>query len=192
MNPKTQQKILKVIAQLFTELDYWLDKLGLSKPQIVQIYASVLNENGMMAQFVADLTANVLPVSAKFAITPERIIDELRRAESGEFAAWLLLQQEPPSEELNELLKGMKDVLANLRQHFSQAAKGGPRRRRGRRRNLDDPALREQIRAEINKLRKPGVKLADIYARLALKYSKAFKRKIGPATIKRVRYEKIP
>ena len=192
MNPETQQKILKVIAQLFTELDYWLNKLGLSKAQMIQIYASVLKENGMMAKFVTDLTTSVLPVSVKFAVTPTTIIDELRRAESGEFAAWLLLQPQPPADELNELLKGMKDALANLRLHFSQVVKGGPRRRRGRRRNLDDPALREQIRAEINKLRKPGTKLVDIYARLALRYSKILKRKIGPATIKRIRYEKIP
>lgn len=188
--PETQQKILKALSQRFTELDDWLRSLGLPRKQVIEIYVSVLKENGLMAKFVAHLTVSVLPSSAGVTVNPETIIEELRRAESGEFAAWLLLQPEPPADELNEFLKNMNSALANLRQHFLKAAKGGPRHKRGGRpRALDDPKARAEICAKIKARRGPGAKLQDIFkdiARECRSPHSAHNKPISSATIKRI------
>jgi hypothetical protein len=186
MTPETQQKILKVNVQLFTELDYWLKRLGLSRAQIIPLYVSVLKENGMMANFVTDLTADVLPSGTKVAVNPETIVEELHRAESGEFAAWLLKQPEPSPDELNSLLKQMKDALANLRQHFLHAAKSGPRHKHGGRpKELDDPEIHERIRAKIRDLRGHNTTLKDIFRRLAREHG------VSPSKIKRIWEEEL-
>lgn len=134
-----------------------------------------------MAKVVGDSAARILPLSANVAVNPETIVGELRRAKSGEFAAWLLKQPEPTEAEVSELLKITRDALSNLRQHFADAAKAGPRPKHGPPpRNLTDPATREKIRAKITSLRSPSTTLDDIYGRLENEYpgikSATFKR----------------
>lgn len=181
MSPKTQQKILKALHRVYTDLDLWLKKLGVLEAEVVRIYVSIVRENGFGAQLVSGLTTKVFPPATNVSVNPKTIVKELREARSGKYAAWLLTQPEPAPAELAELLKYMKDALPNLRQHFLTRGKAGPRPRRGPKpRNLTDPVIRERIRAKIASLRGPGTKLDDIFGRLENEYpgvkSSTFKR----------------
>src|SRR5947208_67685 len=79
---QTQERILSAISQMFGDLDIWIKGLGLSEDQVVAIYSVVLEENGMAAQLVANLTAQVFPLSSKFQIDPKQAVAWFRRGKS--------------------------------------------------------------------------------------------------------------
>jgi hypothetical protein len=180
------------------DLRDWLKGLCVSEAQVVPIYEKIVAESGLAARLVANQTANVLPLSTKVEIKPNRLVEELRRSQSEEYAVWLINQPEPSPEELDEVLNGIRNALPDLRQHFSLAAKGGPRHRRGGRPpELDDPVVRKEIHAKIKARRGPGTKLKDIFKSVAGEYDSLHslhKGSVSPTTIKRIwlEYEKEP
>jgi hypothetical protein len=168
LTPETQQKLLKAENRMLTDLQDWLARLGVSESEVVAIYRSIVRENGIAAKLFTGYAANAIPLSTKVPVKPENFDQELRRIRSPEYASWLLSQPEPTPEILAELLDSCRSALPNLRQHFFQSAKLGPRHKRGGRpEELADPKVRREIREKIKSLRGPGVELQDLFRRLA-------------------------
>jgi len=179
------QKIQKTLEGTLADLRTMLRKLGLSEAEIEARYVAVLEENGIAAQLVRNLTAQLFPLSATVDPKPENLIEQLRRLRSGEFAEGVLSQPELTAEDSKALRKEIRIPLANLGQHFKEAGKAAPRHKLGGRdKVLDDPALHDRIRNEIEDLRKQDICLKDIYKRLANKYG------VSDTTIKRIKQEK--
>ena len=188
---QTQQRILRAFSQAFGDLDAWLRDLGLSEDQVVAIYTVALEENGVAAQLIANLTAKVFPSSSKFEIDPPKIIAEFRRGRSEEFATWILEQPEPDQDTLDEVLQSIKSALADLRQHFVLSGQSGPQHRvGGRPKELEDPEIRKEICAKIRARYKPGInKLDDVFRSVANEYMSkhsGHKEPVSPSTIKRI------
>jgi hypothetical protein len=181
----TQQKILKALNQALADLSKWLRGLGLSEAEVVATLSAVMRENGMMAGVVRNLTSSLLPVNAPVNMGAERAEQTLAWVRSGEYAVWLLSQPEPTPKELDQILLCYRSVLANVRQQFQDAAKLGPRHRRGGRpKEIDDPGERKKIREALTGLSGPGRNLEDLFKRFADKYD------VSATTIKRIWLEK--
>jgi hypothetical protein len=181
----TQQRILKALNQLLMDLYTLLQARGYSEAEAVATLNAVMRENGIMAGVVRDLRRSMIPISGDVSGL-EKVEDVFASIRSGEYAGWLLNHPEPSPEELKLLLSVYRNALANLRTHFEEAAKSGPRHRGGERpTKIKDPKIRAEIRQAIKVLRKPGIKLTDIYKRFADRYD------VSPSTIKRIRLEKI-
>jgi hypothetical protein len=187
LEQETQQKILNALNQAFSELSDWLRGLGLPEAEVSSLFSKAMAENGLFARFLLNAASNVISVNGEVNVQASEVEHALAWAKSGEFASWLLSQPEPTREQLDQILPALKNVLPNLRQRVASSAKYGPRRKRGgRRKELPDPGDREKIRESIKNLRGPGVRLQDLYQRLADRHG------VSPTTIKRIWAEGSP
>jgi hypothetical protein len=179
----TQQVILGAVERLLADLDRWVKGLGLSLDQVSKIYDGVVQENGILAALVKNTAQNVIP----FPTTESKLETfetAVCRIRSPEYAAWLSAQPEPSPGNLAQFVKDCRNILPNLREHWLLAAKKGPPHRHGgRRKELDDPVIRQEIREEIKRRRAPGVNLEQLYKSIARRY------KVSDTTIKRIRLE---
>lgn len=181
MTEETQQKILKAVNQMQADLSAWLKSLGASEADMAARYDAIIRENGLASQLLLSAALRHIPYSDGVEISPEIRQHALPWIRSEQFPDWLLSEPEPTKEDLNKFLAICKESLPNLRKHFLSHGKLGPRNRRGgRKKELPDPEERRRIRETIKSLRGPGVKLADIFERLAQKHH------VSPTTIKRV------
>ena len=187
MTEETQQKILKAVNQMQADLSAWLDNLGQSEADAAARYEAIIRENGLASQLLLGAALKHIPYSDGVQIQPELRQHALRWIRSEQFPNWLLSEPEPTDEELNKLLAICKNSLPNLRKSFLRHGKLGPRcRGGGRPKELPDPDERRKIRETIKSLREPGVKLADLFQRMAAKYG------VSVTTIKRIWGEKTP
>jgi hypothetical protein len=127
MTRETQQRILKILQQMVLDLRNWLKWLNLSEAQIIALYDKIIQENGLAAGLLANQAANVLSLSTRYEVEPSDLVGAVSRLESPEYAEWLLNQPEPPPEKVIEFQNKAKDAMADLRDHYSHAAMGGPR-----------------------------------------------------------------
>jgi hypothetical protein len=184
LKEETQQEILKVLDGLMRDLSAWLRQLGLSEEQAIAQFNAAMRENGILANLILNRVDDVLPVKRSGRTEPPQLEQELALFRSGEFADRLLRQSEPTAEELDQI-GSLKNVLADLRSRMQDSAKGGPRHKTGGRPNvLEDPAERAKIREMIRSLRGPGVRLQDLFQRMADRYG------VSDTSIKRIWLEK--
>lgn len=187
MKQETQQKILSALNQAFSELSDWLCGLCLPEAEVSSLFSKVMDENGLFAALLLNKASNILSVNGEVNVQAAQVGQALAWAKSEEFASWLLSQPEPTREQLDQILPAFKNVLPNLRQLVASSAKYGPRRKRGGRpKELADSGEREKIRESIKNLRGPGVRLQDLYQRLADRHG------VSPTTIKRIWAEGSP
>jgi hypothetical protein len=180
LREETQTKIVKTLRQALADLDDWLKRLGLSEAQMIPLYEALVRESGFAA-VLAIASKQVLPSVDTDVVRPELFEQELARIRSGEYATWLSTIPEPAPEQLDAILSSIKNGLPNLREHFQEAARGGPRHRRGGRpKELADPKTRTEICELIKSLREPGTKLEYIFQRVGERYG------VSATTIKRI------
>ena len=166
------------------DLGEWLNELGTSEAQIREQFNALLQENGWGATLVLNLANSMIPSGSQFFVR-DAVGAALDRLDSGEFESWLLTQPEPEPEQLEEFLRVLKSGLSNLRQYLMQSGKSGPQHRRGgRTKKLTNPATREKLQQEIERLRLLGFKLQDVDQRLSKQYE------VSASTIKRFRLSK--
>jgi hypothetical protein len=185
LTEETHQKILKALDQMLADLSNWLRELGVSESDLMAVFAQLIQEDGIISKLIVQKSVEMVPFSNEMSLQPKQFVPTLRAVKSGEFATQLLAQPEPTAEELGKILTILRDSLPNFRQSLLQSGKMGPRYRRGgRSKELPDPEQRRMIRDEIKNLRGPGIKLKDLFGRLASRHQ------TSPTTIKRIWYEK--
>jgi hypothetical protein len=186
LTEETQERILKLVYRAWVQVGEAMGREEYTHAEGMQLIRASIREGVITPQFLVGVTASVIPEAAKEAsLLPEKLDEELARIETEEKLESLLTSLPEPNPETLELcLNAAKDVLPNLRQLFLQFAQGLPHHHRGgRKKELPDPETRCQVREEIKRLRKPGVKLEDLYERLARHYN------VSATTIKRIRFE---
>ena len=177
----TQQKIIKAWERTFADLSKMMAGLRVSEDEIFEQYRETLREDGLLAKILIESASNIIPGNTVVDLKAAQIEQQLARVRSGEYATALLDHPEPTAAELDQMLTLIKDTLPNVRQHLLSSAKHAPRYRRGGRpKELADPREREKIREQIKTLREPGVKLEDLFQRLAAKHG------VSATTIKRI------
>lgn len=154
--------------------------MGKSRSQIEPVFNAAVQESGMLAHIIANMTTSVLPMASIVQTDQRDSVGAIDRVRSQAYANWLLSQPEPSSEALDSLLKGLRDAIPNLGHHFLRSGEIGPRYRRGGRPPQLTPEQKKQIVAEIKAKRGPNSRLAVIYRQLGLKY------RVKPAVIKYV------
>jgi hypothetical protein len=176
---------MAALSQALLDLSDWLRGEGWSEAELLPIFGTVMDENGMFAAALLDKSSKVLALDGVVNVQATRVGQALQQVASGEFAESLLSEPEPTPEQLDQFLAKIKDALPNLRQHLLSSARCGPRHRRGGRpKEIGDPDERERIREAIKSLRDPGVRVQDLDKRFAAKYG------VSPTAIKRIRLEK--
>lgn len=186
MTLETQQLILSATDRAWAELGRWLGVESFTHDDGIKLLRMWIHDRKVAPEVFLNFGASFFPELAQTAsISPEQFVANLERVETREkFAAVVLAAPEPDSGKLQFVLDGLKSALPNLRQYFVQLTKGMPHHHRGGRPvELPDSEVRTQIREEIKRLRGPGVKLDDLYDRLAQRYG------VSPTTIKRIRLE---
>ena len=183
MTLETQQLILNATDRAWAELGKWLNVEDFTHDDGIKLLRMWIHERKVAPEVFLNFGTSIFPELARTAlISPEQFDANLERVETREkFAAVVLAAPEPDSEKLQFVLDGLKSALPNLRQYFAQLVKGMPHHHRGGRPvELPDPNVRRQIREEIKRLREPGIKLEDIFERLAQRHN------VSPSTIKRI------
>jgi hypothetical protein len=105
------------------------------------------------------------------ATASEREPDLSRFDTEEKLAAFLASAPEPSPDELERILKLMRELLPQLRQQFVSAAKVLPHSRGGAPTKLQSMEVQKGIVEEIKALRGPGVKLQDLFRRVARRHS---------------------
>jgi hypothetical protein len=183
----TQEKILKALNQMRADLSIWLRGQGLSEATVFSIFSDAMREDGWLAKLLLNRASNVLSLNVQTDVRAAQVEQAVPCVQSGDFAALLQNQAEPTSEELNQILSAIRSALPNLREQLSGTAKLGPRQKRGGRpKELADPREREKVRETIRTLRRPGVRLEDLFQRLGKRHG------VSPRTIKRIWEEQDP
>lgn len=181
MKEDTQQKIVKALERMLLDLTEWLDRLGASEAQIMPGFLAAVHENGIMAKDIYSNVANFVPLTREVPVRLENVEQLLAEFRSGEFAKRLLDQPEPEPAVLDRFLHEVKSALASYAHQLQESGRRGPRHRRGGRPiGIADATERQRIREQIKSLREPGIKLEDIFERLAQKYG------VSAVTIQRI------
>jgi hypothetical protein len=186
VTPETQQAILEAFDGVWADLGRWLKLDNFTHEDGIKLVRMLIHERKIAPEILLNLGRSIFPEAAqRAAISPQDFVKRLEIYETREkFAAVLLSSAEPDPETLQFLFRTIKDTLPGFRQFLVQSIEGLPHfHRGGRTKELPDPKIRGEIREEIKRLRGPGVKLDDLYERLAQRYG------VSPTTIKRIRLE---
>ena len=162
------------------DLAEWMKSNGASEDQVVQIFESLIGENGIGAQIFIDGAQRLVPLKTESPIPAQAVGRELAKFRSGEYNDWLLTLPEPSPDDLDRVLKAINAALPNLRQHLLGFAKPGPRHRRGGRRRGIPPEKRPEVCQSIRNLIAPGTKMQDVYKKVGRKYG------VSDSSIKRI------
>jgi hypothetical protein len=183
----TQKRILKALNQMRADLSVWLHEQGLSEATVFSIYSEAMRENGLFSRLLLNRASNVISLNVQANVQAAQVEQAIPRIQSGDFAALLQDQAEPTSEELNQILSAIRSALPSLRKQLSGTAKVGPRQKSGGRpKELADPGEREKVREAIRNLRRPGVRLEDLFQRMGKRHG------VSSRTIKRIWEEQDP
>ena len=175
MLPSTQRRIAGAIYRLCNDLAAPLERNSLTYAELCGLISE--HDEKIPWSFVQELARGAFPPDAAGGsgrpdLSP---IDTEEKLE-----ALLLRAPEPDPEKLEMYLKVMDGALPYLRDAFITQGKKLPHARGGAPRKLGTPQEQEKIREEIKSLREPGIKLGDIYARIAQRYG------VSPSKIKQI------
>lgn len=183
MRSVTQQKILKAQTQALREVFDFISGLGMDKAEVLETARKVLSEDGCAAELVVESAASILSVDRALIFPTAQVLKELERAQSAEYAGWLLAQPEPKPEVLKQIVNSYKNALADYRSQLLATTKALPvHKSDGRKPSISDPLARKYIREEIRRRYEPGVNLHNIFRDLAKDY------KVHWTNIKRIWY----
>ena len=134
-------------------------------------------ENKLTSLIFHKTAAEVVPPNTPIGAQP---VDFALVDSQEKFEALLLNEPEPSPDQLEAFLKSIEKVLPKLRKLAIAKAKQLPHARGGAPRKLGSIEDQRKIIEEIKRLRGPGVKLADIFVRLAQKFG------VSPSKIKQI------
>jgi hypothetical protein len=187
LKQETQQKIMSAVRQTRADLFAWVRRMGLSEARVSAIFSDAMKENGLLARLIFGITGNIISMDVERIVQAEQVGHPLESIDTGELGSQLLNEPEPTAEELEQTLRTLKSVLPNLRRKLLGSSKLGPRYKAGgRRKELADPEIRQNIRDTIKGKRDSGKRLKDLFQQLAKQY------RVSPGTIKRIWIEKVP
>jgi hypothetical protein len=176
--PDTQRRIAGAIYRLCNDLAAPLGRDNLTYTEFCGLVSERYEE--IPWSFVRQLARGLFPPNAG------RDSDgvDLSAVDTEEkLEAFLLNAPEPSPEKLERYLKLMDSALPYLRKLFITHGKKLPHARGGAPKKLATPQEQEKIRKEIKRLREPGIKLGDIYARIALRFG------VSASKIKQIWYK---
>jgi hypothetical protein len=176
--PSTQRRIAGALYRLCNDLAAPLERDSLTYAELCGLISE--HDQKIPWAFVRELVLGVSPPNAargsdSLDFSP---IDTEEKLE-----ALLLSAPEPTPENLEVCLRVMDGALPLLRNFLITQGKKLPHARGGAPRKLATPQEQEKIREEIKRLREPGIKLGDIYARIAQRYG------VSPSKIKQIWYK---
>lgn len=167
MQPETQRKILELIYRACKDLSRPLGRDHLTYEELMGLARQVYGGGLISWSIPLAMVRKTLPPGAS-AI--EREPDLSRFDTEEKLKVFLASAPEPSPEELERILKSMRDLLPQLRQQFASAAKDLPHSKGGAPKKL--PSIDEQkgVVEEIKALRGPGMKLNDVFKRVAQRH----------------------
>jgi hypothetical protein len=168
--PSTQQKIVKAVYRLWNDVGRALGRETLTHSEGIQIFNQYFGEGGIPIPWLLQTIAtDLLPPHAPDATANFR--EQLALVDTEEkLEEFLLNRPEPSSEQLDEALKWINNLLPGLRKLLQSRTKAIPHSRGGAPKKLSSTQDQETIREEIKGLRGPGTKLTDIYSQIARRH----------------------
>lgn len=165
MKRETQQKIAKAFYRMCDDVAPALDRKSLSYSELIHLVREGFGPGKVPLSFARDITASVLPGQITDEDTPDFLPDT-----QDKFEAVLLSAPEPSADELEAVLKFIRDAVPALRQWLSEEAKKLPPNRGGAPRKLASAAEQAKVVEEIKALRGPRVKLDVVFKRVAQRH----------------------
>lgn len=171
MELATRQEIIETASRVFGEACRALELEYHSYEHVIEVVRQTIRVYGnkTISAALLEWIAQIVPADYRdVTIQPENleqyvsVIDTREKAE-----ALLLTMDEPDHEQLEAILKFIKELLPGLRQVLLPFAKRLPHPAGGRPKVLIDPAKRQHIRDEIGLLLAKGVDLRYAQQRLA-------------------------
>jgi hypothetical protein len=168
LQSETQRKIRELIYRACKDLAPLLGRDHLTYAELIGLTRQVY-ESGMISWSIPlAMVKKTLPPGATAS---DREPDLSRFDTEEKLDVILASAPEPTPQELEKILKFMGDLLPRLRQQLVSAAKVLPHRRGGAPAKLPSTDEQKQVVEEIKALRGPGVKLNDVFKRVAQRHS---------------------
>jgi hypothetical protein len=166
LRQNTQDQIKKKLSRICDNLGRVLGRKSFTYSELVQLTHECFGPGKMPWSFAQGVAASVLPkhidpnenLSMEFLIDQEKLDTALAKG------------PEPPPEALERCLKMLDDALPALRKHLLKEAKALPHGRGGAPPKLASAADQAKVIDEIKSLRGPGMKLEDVFKRIAQRH----------------------
>lgn len=179
MRPETQRKIRELIYRACNDLARPLGRDQLTYAELIGLARQVYGSGLISWSIPLAMVRKTLPPG----VTASDREPDLSRFDTEEkLDALLASAPEPTPEELERILKVMTDLLPQFRQQLVSAAKVLPHGRGGAPKKLPSLDVQRGVVEEIKALRGPGVKLQDVFKRVAQRHS------VGASKIKQIWY----
>jgi hypothetical protein len=177
LQPETQRKIRESIYRVCNELARLLGRDRLTYEELMALTGQIYGSGLISWAVPLSMVKKALPPNLP-AVVREPDLSRLDTQEKLE--AVLANAPEPTPEELDTIMNVFRDLLPQFRQQLVSAAKNLPHSRGGAPKKL--PSLDEQkaVVDEIKALRGPGVKLGDVFRRVAQRHG------VSPSKIKQI------
>jgi hypothetical protein len=171
LQPATQQRILKLFSDLRQDVAHACGRDALSYGEVMQGFLEHCVSGGKLQTFVRDsIAVEILqPHLPDVSGNLEEAFALINTEEK--FAQLLLSLPEPSPEQFDELLRFARTRIPEIRRIMLPRFKALPHHPGGSPKKLASANEEQNIVEEIMKLRKPGVKLADIFARVAQRHA---------------------
>jgi hypothetical protein len=167
LQPETQRKIRELIYRACKDLAPLLGRDHLTYAELIGLTRQVYGSGLIPWSIPLAMVKKTVPPGVTVS---EREPDLSRFENEEKLDVFLASAPEPTPEELERILKFMRDLLPQLRQQFVSAAKALPHSRGGAPTKLPSTDQQKEVIEEIKVLRVPGVKLNDVFKRVAQRH----------------------
>lgn len=166
---KSQQRIIRSVYRTWRGLAPLLGRESLSYSEGMEIALQMFGPGGLPISFLSlTFAGDLVPLwpddeASRF---PELLasIDTQEKFES-----LLASAPEPDPSTVDAITATIDRLLPEIRKRLVQQSEELPQHRGGRKQLLSSPAERNSVREEIMRLRRPGMRLEDIFKRVGLK-----------------------
>ena len=167
MQPETQRKIRESIYRACDELARLLKRDRLTYEELMALTSQIYGRGLISWAVTLSMGKKALPPDLP---APVREPDLSRLDTQEKLEAILASAPEPPPEELERIMKFFRDLLPQFRQQLVSAAKVLPHSPGGAPTKLPSTDEQKEVVEEVKALRSPGVKLNDVFKRVAQRH----------------------